>query len=379
MASIAKQVIPNKSTGKNTVRYYIRYYEGRGKNRKRCSLPGGFAKRHDAEVAMRRMLAEQAAGTFGKPSQDQLFSEEAGKWLEKIEPEVGIRTFVDYKQVVKNHLLPAFGNRQINQIKPDEIVAFRNEKHKKLSPRTTNKILGVLKMVFAYSEEKEHLKENPARKVGRVKQPKKEMDFLGRVEPDEIERFLEASTPDYYPLFFTAIWTGAREGELLALKWGNVDFEKQRINIRETYDSFGYRDPKSESSKRSIVMSPSLVEVLSEHKASLQKNGNDDHVFQNKKGGPINYANMISRKFHPSLEKAGIRPIPFQDLRHTYGALTMSMGVPPKFVQAQMGHSSMTLILETYGHLIPSSPSADLEFGQNLDAFLQNLSSKDKK
>ena len=110
MASIAKQVIPNKSTGKNTVRYYIRYYEGRGKNRKRCSLPGGFAKRHDAEVAMRRMLAEQAAGTFGKPSQDQLFSEEAGKWLEKIEPEVGIRTFVDYKQVVKNHLLPCRPN-----------------------------------------------------------------------------------------------------------------------------------------------------------------------------------------------------------------------------------------------------------------------------
>lgn len=379
MASIEKRVLLNKSTGKSTVRYYVRYYEGRGKDRRRKSLPGGFTRKHDAEVAKGRMQAEKAAGTFGQASQGQLFSEEADNWLKKVEPEVRIRTFMDYKQVVKNHLLPVFGDRQISQIKQDEIVTLRNDKLKVLAPRTTNKILEVLKMVFAYSEDNEHLKENPARKVRRVKQTKEEMDFLGRVEPDEIDRFLEAAPPDYYPLFFTAIWTGAREGELLALKWGNIDFEKQRINIRQTYDSFGYRDPKSESSKRSIVMSPSLVEVLSEHKASLQKNGNDDHVFQNKKGGPINYANMISRKFHPSLEKAGIRPIPFQDLRHTYGALTMSMGVPPKFVQAQMGHSSMTLILETYGHLIPSSPSADLEFGQNLDAFLQNLSSKDKK
>ena len=379
MASIEKRVLLNKSTGKSTVRYYVRYYEGRGKDRRRKSLPGGFTRKHDAEVAKGRMQAEKAAGTFGQASQGQLFSEEADNWLKKVEPEVRIRTFMDYKQVVKNHLLPVFGDRQISQIKQDEIVTLRNDKLKVLAPRTTNKILEVLKMVFAYSEDNEHLKENPARKVRRVKQTKEEMDFLGRVEPDEIDRFLEAAPPDYYPLFFTAIWTGAREGELLALKWGNIDFEKQRINIRETYDSFGYRDPKSESSKRSIVMSPSLVEVLSEHKASLQKNGNDDHVFQNKKGGPINYANMISRKFHPSLEKAGIRPIPFQDLRHTYGALTMSMGVPPKFVQAQMGHSSMTLILETYGHLIPSSPSADLEFGQNLDAFLQNLSAKDKK
>jgi len=379
LASIEKRVLLNKSTGKSTVRYYVRYYEGRGKDRRRKSLPGGFTRKHDAEVAKGRMQAEKAAGTFGQASQGQLFSEEADNWLKKVEPEVRIRTFMDYKQVVKNHLLPVFGDRQISQIKQDEIVTLRNDKLKVLAPRTTNKILEVLKMVFAYSEDNEHLKENPARKVRRVKQTKEEMDFLGRVEPDEIDRFLEAAPPDYYPLFFTAIWTGAREGELLALKWGNIDFEKQRINIRQTYDSFGYRDPKSESSKRSIVMSPSLVEVLSEHKASLQKNGNDDHVFQNKKGGPINYANMISRKFHPSLEKAGIRPIPFQDLRHTYGALTMSMGVPPKFVQAQMGHSSMTLILETYGHLIPSSPSADLEFGQNLDAFLQNLSAKDKK
>jgi len=375
LASIDRKEILNKSTGKITIRYYIRYYEGTGKGRKRKTLPGGFTRKHDAEVALGRMLAEQAAGTFGLPDQEILFREDAAKWLEEKEPEIGIRTIVDYKEVVNKHLLPAFGDRQIKQIESDDIVAFRNEKHKKVSPRTTNKILRVLKMVFAYAEDNGHLNKNPARKVRGVKQPKEEMDFLGRVEPDEIERFLAASSPEFHPLFFTAIWTGAREGELFALKWGNVDFEKQRINIRQTYDSYGYREPKSKASKRSIIMSPSLVEVLSQHKATLEKNGNDDHVFQNTKGGPLHQANVTRREFHPALERADIRRIRFHDLRHTYGALTASMGVPPKFIQNQLGHASLTVTLDTYGHLMPS---AYVEFGDSFDNFVRNLSNRGK-
>ncbi len=376
MASIEKREYISGRTGKKTTHYFVRYYEGRGASRKRKSLPGPFTKKHYAEAAFERMQLEQAKGTFGQPSQDALFRYVAEKWLAEKEPEVGVRTIIDYMQVVKNHILPVFGDRQINQIKLDEIVAFRNEKHKKVSPRTTNKILGVLKMVFSYAEDNEHIEVNPARKVSRVKQTKEEMDFLGRVEPDEIERFLEAAHPDYYPLFVTAIWTGAREGELCALKWGNVDFKKRRINIRQTYDPYGYREPKSKSGKRSVVMSPSLAEVLSQHKANLEKSGNDDHVFQNSKGGPLHYANMIRREFHPALERAGIRRIRFQDLRHTYGALTSSMGAPPKFVQAQMGHSSLTVTLDTYGHLMTSAYS---EFGETFDEFVHNLTSSIKK
>ena len=375
MASIEKHSIFNKSTGRTTIRYYIRYYEGSGKNRKRKTLPGGFARRKDAEAALGRMLAEQAGGTFGQPNQDVLFREVAAKWLDKKEPEIGVRTFVDYQQVMNNHVLPAFGDRQIKQIKSDEVVAFRNEKYKEVSPRTTNKILRVLKMVFAYAEDNEHTKGNPARRVRGVKQPKEEMDFLGRVEPDEIEKFLAASRPEFHPLFFTAIWTGAREGELFALKWGNVDFEKQRINIRQTYDQYGYREPKSKSGKRSVIMSPNLVEVLSQHKATLKKNGYADHVFQNTKGGPLHHANVIRREFHPTLERAGIRRIRFHDMRHTYGALAASMGVPPKFIQAQLGHASLMVTLDTYGHLMPSSYT---EFGENFDNFVHDLSNRGK-
>lgn len=375
MASIEKRVFHNKKTGKSTTRYYIRYYMVEGGKRRRKSLPGGFPRKHLAENARDKMLEEKSKGTFGKTSQDILFREVAAKWLDTKEPEIGVRTFVDYREVARNHLLPAFGDRQINQIKPDEIVAFRNEKHKKYTPRTTNKILRVLKMVFVYAEDNDHLKGNPARKVSVVKQPIEEMDFLGRVEPDEIDRLLEAASPDYYPLFVTAIWTGAREGELFALKWNNVDFDKQRINVRQTYDPYGYREPKSKAGKRSIVMSPELAEALSQHRATLKENGKavggDDNVFQNREGNPL-VASTVTRQFHYTLERAGIRRLRFHDLRHTFGALLASMGAPPKFIQQQMGHSTLTTTLDIYGHWMPS---AYMEFGKIFDDFVHNLDS----
>ena len=370
MASIDRKQVWNKTTGKLTTRYYIRYYDGTGANRKRKTLPGGFTRKHDAEVALGRMLAEQAAGTFGQPDQEFLFSEVSEKWLAKVEPEIGIRTFKDYQQVVNNHLLPRFGDRRVREIKSGEIEEFRSETLKEVSPRTTNKILRILKMLFSYAEQNKYMQENPTRYVASVRQEKQEMDYLGRIEPDEIERLLGASSPTFRPLFYTAIWTGAREGELLALKWENLDFDQKRINIRQTYDSYGYREPKSRAGKRSIVMSPSLAEVLANHKATLKNNGNADHVFQNTKGGPLNHANVISREFHPALERAGIRRIRFHDLRHTYGALTASMGAPPKFVQTQMGHASLTVTLDTYGHFMPSSY---VEFGLKFDDFVHNF------
>jgi len=379
LASIEKKEIWNKKAGKLTTKFYVRYYEGRGKDRKRKSLPGSFTNKHIADTAMKRMLLEQAKGTFGQPDQEILFSEVAEKWLAKVEPEIGIRTFKDYKQVVNKHLLPVFGERRVREIKSGEIEEFRSGILKEVSPRTTNKILRILKMLFSYAEQNKYVQENPTRYVASVRQEKQEMDFLGRIEPDEVDRFLKAAAPEYLPLFCTAIWTGAREGELFALKWGNVDFNGRRIHIRQTYDKHGYREPKSAAGKRSIVMSPELTKVLVKHKATLRANGKgtgtDNPVFQNRNGKPLIPSTVI-RELHATLKRVGIRELRFHDLRHTYGALAASMGAPPKFVQNQMGHASLTTTLDTYGHWMPS---AYVEFGEIFDDFVHNLVSKDEK
>ena len=373
MASIERREIANRTTGKITVRYYIRYYEGTGKDRKRKTLPGGFARKKDADKAFGLMLAEKAAGTFGKPGQEVLFEKVAQLWLKKVKPEVGVRTYLDYQQVVDNHLLPAFGAKRIQTITATEIEEFRNAKLEQVSQRTTNKILRVLKMAFGYAKQHNYVTDNPTEYVDMVKQDKAEMDFLGRFEPDEIDRVLAEANPEYYPLFFTAIWTGAREGELFALKWENVDFDQRRINVRQTYDKYGYRKPKSGLGIRSVVMSPELAQVLLDHRAALKADGKQatsaDNVFQNRVGKPL-IASTVIRQFHKTLTRAGIRKIRFHDLRHTYGALTASMGAPPKFIQNQMGHASLTTTLDTYGHLMPSVFGG---FGEEFDHFVHDL------
>lgn len=239
-----------------------------------------------------------------------------------------------------------------------------NKKNKELSARTVNKIITVLKMLFKQAEEWGNLQENPARFIKRSKQERKEMDYLNR---EEIQHFLDAAAPDYYALFFTAVFSGARQGELLGLRWGDVDLEKRVIYIRRTYDAMGYREPKTKAGKRAIAITSELVKVLSEHKETLKNHGDNDPVFQNKKGKPINKANVISREFHPALERAGIRRIRFHDLRHTYGAIMATMGEYPKFIQRQMGHSALSVTMDNYGHLMPE---VDEGFRERFDSFV---------
>jgi integrase len=159
----------------------------------------------------------------------------------------------------------------------------------------------------------------------------------------------------------------------LPLKWQNVDFGQKRINVLQTYDKYGYRPPKSKRGERSIVMSPELAKVLMKHKATVKANGkatgNDDNVFLNRNGKPL-IASTVIRQVHKTLGLAGIR---FHDLRHTYGALTATMGAPPKFIQNQMGHSSLIVTLDTYGHWMPSAYS---EFGEIFDDFVHTLAPK---
>ncbi len=371
MASIERRVIKRKD-GKEVVRYYIRYLE----NGKRKTLPGGFTRKKDAQAALGRMLAEQAAGAFGKPDQAILFRDVATLWLAKVEPEVGVRTYIDYQQVVENHLLPAFGDKRIKEIRTAEIEAFRNATLSKVSPRTTNKVLRVLKMMFGYADRHQYVAEDPSRHVANVKQTKQEMDFLGRLDPGEIDKFLKETKPEFYPLFVTAIWTGMREGELFALRWGNVDFKRNRINVRETYDKHGYREPKSQAGKRQVVMSPELAKVLQGHREAQLEVSEEatatDSVFQSRNGKPL-VASTVVREFQRTLERAGLRKMRFHDLRHTYGALTASMGAPPKFIQSQMGHASLTITLDTYGHLMPSVFG---EFGEKFDGFVHTLAPK---
>jgi len=347
--------------GKKGPRYYIVFKDPAGKIIWRAAGP----RKHDAEVLLRRIESEIAAGTYGKQV-DISFSDFCNKWLsDYAEIKVKPRTYEDYEQIIRNHLKPFFGKQLLGNITPAQVQTYvSNKARSNLAPRTVNKTVTVLKLILKHAQIWGYINENPARFVVRPRETKKEMEHL---DPREINKLLEAASPGYYPLLATAVMTGARQGELLALRWCDVDLKRGVIFIRRSYrPGFGFTEPKTKYGNRTVVISKELVKILEEHKRQCVSKP-DDLIFHNREGNPINHANLISREFHPALERAGLRRIRFHDLRHTYVALMISLGENIKFIQRQLGHNSLTTTMDTYGHLLPEVSAG---FGERLDSLI---------
>ena len=136
---------------------------------------------------------------------------------------------------------------------------------------------------------------------------------------------------------------------------------------RRTYSAqFGFVTPKSAQSKRAVGVTPELGRILQEHKEG-KKGAPDDLMFVNREGNVINHQNMVTCEFHPALQRAGVKRIRFHDLRHSYAALMISLGENIKFIQTQMGHSSISTTLDSYGHLLPEASEGT---GRLLDALV---------
>lgn len=292
------------------------------------------------------------------------FDEFASKWLEnkRASRRVKSSTLESYELIVRKHLEPYFKDTKLTHIEEDRVQGYVSAKMEegKLSPKTINNTLVVLKEMFKHAKRWGYLAKNPAEDVEKPRVEHKEMDFL---TPDEIRKFLKEVNQPYYPLFFTAVFTGMRRGELLALKWGDIDWNSSKIIVRRRIYRGRFDDPKSEASKRSIVMSPTLVSVLKKQKLASPLS-ELDLVFCSSQGKPLDPDNLVKRQFLPALRRAKLRMIRFHDLRHTYTALLIAQGENIKFIQSQLGHASISTTLDRYGHLIPETYSG---VGERLD------------
>jgi len=245
---------------------------------------------------------------------------------------------------------------------------------KKMSLSTIRKLIVSLNQILAYAVRHKLIDSNPVRDAER---PRKTIEDktggkIAILAPEQIRAFLEA-TPDqkYRMLFLTAIMTGARQGEILGLKWCDVDFSKKQININRTFNHGRFFPPKTKESVRAIDCPPTLIQELRLWKLASGGKG-DDLVFYSvcipedeekpkeqikeikEVRGPINYSNMVQRHYLKALKKAGIQRIRFHDLRHSYASLLLQQGENIKYIQTQMGHSSPTVTLNVYSHLIKS-------------------------
>jgi len=235
---------------------------------------------------------------------------------------------------------------------------------KELSPKSVLNVMVVLKEMFKHAVQWGYLDANPAQYAERPRAEEQEMQILA---PPEIRRLLNAAAEPTRTMLMCAVLTGMRRGELLGLRWEDVDLEGHRIFIRRALWRGKFVTPKSRRSRRTIDVAPTLRVALAKFPTGFQ----GGLVFCNPDGKPIDPDNFAHREWVRVLRRAELGRIRFHDLRHTYASLLIAQGAHPKYIQAQLGHASIQTTLDRYGHLMPDVHAAEarkldrLVFGQN--------------
>jgi integrase len=252
---------------------------------------------------------------------------------------------------------------------------------KDLSRNTVRNALCVVRGIFNYAIEEGLIESNPAARLGRFTRTAKTADTAGvALTPAEVKSFLDAAKevcPDYYILFLVALRAGLRRGELVALQWGDIQFGKDENDsnrfmiVQHNYVCREHTTTKSKKSRRvdlSREMRRALIELRDKRLLEAFLKGKNDIaeelVFRSPEGAILDPDNLYHRFFLPVLAKAGIRKIRLHDLRHTFGSLLIQNGASVVYVKEQMGHSSIQVTVDTYGHLIPG---ANVSFVDKLD------------
>ncbi len=292
-------------------------------------------------------------------------SEYFDDYLKTIKTIVKINTLHQYTQVVKQHILPILGKYKLEDLKPNIIQQLYNLKLEQgVSERTVLLIHAVLHRALKQAVLWGTLSWNPADGVIRPKKKQIEMKVLNDVQVRTL--LMAAKGTSMETLLQIEITTGLRFGELLGLKWGDLDWETKRFQIqrqvyRVKFQGLVFSEPKTKAGRRSVVLCKSTIQLLRNHWELQQESiielgdlwQNNDLIFPSATGTPTDQSN-VSKRFKALLISAGLPDIRFHDLRHTAATLMLLQGINPKIVQERLGHADIAMTLNTYSHVLPS-------------------------
>jgi integrase len=332
-------------------RWIIDFYDQEG-IRRLHTMPKG-SSRKDANVKKGELEKKVQKKTYRAPETMPLFPAVADDWLRS---KVNIRdnTREGYQGHIEKHLKPAFEDTKINRITLAVVEQFREALLKNgTTVATTKKILTTLSQIMKYAVKHHYQDYNPITDLERLETPHSEEDEdLNILQPEQINTLIETATDQRdRMLYMTGALTGMRQGELFGLKWSVIDWINKQVHIKRTYNHGKFYKPKSRSSRRSIDLAPQLMDELKKWKLACPK-AKLDLVFPNEVGKPEHSSNFTRRRFHPALVAAKLPQIRFHDLRHTYAALLIDQGENMKYIQRQLGHSSIRVTMDIYGHLL---------------------------
>jgi integrase len=361
--------------------WVVDYVDGSGQRRNK-----NFKRKRDADAYAIRVGAEVRAGTHTPDSTSPTIAEAGQLWLQSSE-NLGLeRTTLDfYRQHLNFHIVPLIGNTKLSQMTVPMVRAFEDKLRTDRSPAMVRKVVGSLSSILSDAQERGLVAQNVVRglrarrKRGQERRADKRQK--GKLKPgvdiptpDEIRKWLPHLDGQWRPLFLTAIFTGLRASELRGLRWADVDIKRSELHVRQRVDKFNKAGAlKSESSERVVPLPPAVLNVLREWKLACPK-GSLDLVFPNGVGKPESHANIVQRGLQPTMIAAGLtkknrtaKYTGLHALRHFFASWCINRRVdgglelPLKVVQARMGHSTIAMTADVYGHLFPrGDDSAEL-------------------
>jgi integrase len=289
------------------------------------------------------------------------------RWLsDAVRGTVRESTYSRDKYLATNHIKPTLGRVKLRNVSALHLQGlYRDRLDSGLSPSTVQKIHHVIHKALAQAVRWDLIPRNPA---DAVKAPTASTKEMRPLSADEAKRLLEAAKGDRLEaLYVLAVHTGMRRGELLGLKWEDVDLEGATVRVRRTLmrTDNGRRlalgEPKTKKSRRMVRLTEKAVEALRSHRARQAEEKlrigslcqDQGLVFAGEGGNFINPSNLRQRPFAPLLQRASLPQITFHDLRHTCASLLFQKNVHPKFVQELLGHASVAITLDTYSHMLP--------------------------
>lgn len=353
----------------------VRYDAGFDGNGKRIQkYKGGFTRKSDAEAFLAEQMAKINLGTYIEPQKVFLF-EYLDQWLEERKDNLSPTTYSGYEVNIRCHINPYIGGIRLQDLKPahirklysalkrDREVKVEGEirKFKKLSGTSIRYVHRVLSKALEDAYQEETIPRNPAKLVTPPSKSNFEAKFL---TIEQVRTMLEKFKDDdmYMPVFLTVL-LGLRRGEVLGLQWGDIDLEQKVIHIRHNYIMHGgkpelRRKTKTDKSQRSIVITDKVVKELKEHRLQQKKlqlelgqfYHKSEFVCTWKDGKPFNPSHA-SRSFSLRMKRYGLPPIRFHDLRHSNAALMIAQNAPLKGASDRLGHSTIQITNDLYGHV----------------------------
>ncbi|WP_139490112.1 site-specific integrase [Brevibacillus dissolubilis] len=325
----------------------------------------GFKTKKDAERACNELINQMNKGLYVEPSTTTL-KEFIMEWMETRAKQV-LRpsSYDNHLVVIESHIIPDLGDYKLVDLTPAHVQRFYSQKTKQgLSPDYIRYMHNILNKSLKHAAKWELIPKNIIELVDPPRLRDKEIQTWTLEEATEFLEYSKNHGERFYIGYLLAIYTGMRRGEILGLRWKDCNLKQAKASIRQTLyrtrQGLIFQEPKTKSSKRQISLPQTVVDALNKYrirqntrKLSLGTAYHDhDLIVCTEDGKPVEPRNFV-RHFDRMIKESGSPKIRFHDLRHTHATILLQIGEHPKVVSERLGHSRISVTLDTYSHVLP--------------------------